>query len=149
MADRTMVIGVGNAMRGDDGVGRVVAGEVAKGGVEVLLSDGDPGALIEAWDGADGVVVVDAMSSGRCAGEVVVFDASSTPLPAGMRLGSSHHLGVAEAVELARALERLPPRVVLVGIEGASFDPGSGLSPAVGGAVAAAVAAIEEVLADA
>lgn len=146
----TLVIGVGNSMRGDDAVGPVVAASLgAQTNARVIVSDGDPGVLIELWEEAGRVVIVDAMASGRTAGDVLVFDASSTPLPAEMRLGSSHHLGVAEAVELARAIERLPESVIVVGIEGGSFEMGADLSPAVLSAVPSAVIAVERALAGA
>ena len=48
---------------------------------------------------------------------------------------STHAFGLAEAVELARALGRLPPRLIVYGIEGKSFEAGVGLSPEVGAAV--------------
>ena len=49
--------------------------------------------------------------------------------------GSTHALGVAEAIELGRALGRLPRRLLVFGIEGGSFDAGAGLSPEVERAV--------------
>ena len=48
---------------------------------------------------------------------------------------STHHLGVAEAVELGRSLGRLPDRREVIGIEGGWFGAGRGLSPEVRGAV--------------
>jgi hydrogenase maturation protease len=48
---------------------------------------------------------------------------------------STHALGVAEAIELARALGRLPARLEVYAIEGARFTAGAGLSPAVEQAV--------------
>ena len=45
--------------------------------------------------------------------------------------GSTHHFGLAEAVELARALDRLPPRLWIYGIEGKQFEQGSVPSPEV------------------
>jgi len=49
---------------------------------------------------------------------------------------STHGLGLAEAIELARALGALPPRCVVYAIEGASFEAGAPLTPAVSDAVA-------------
>ena len=49
---------------------------------------------------------------------------------------STHAFGVADAVELARALGRLPGRLDVYAIEGASFAAGDRLSPAVERAVA-------------
>ncbi len=45
--------------------------------------------------------------------------------------GSTHALGLGEAIELARALGRLPGRLLVYGVEGADFGTGEGLSPAV------------------
>jgi hydrogenase maturation protease len=60
---------------------------------------------------------------------------------------STHHFGLAEAVELARAVGKLPPKMVVFGIEAERLDLGEGLSPAVADAVdRAAVAVREEVL---
>jgi hydrogenase maturation protease len=56
-------------------------------------------------------------------------------LPAGLFRVSTHRFGLADALELARALGRLPPRVVVYGIEGSRFAPGRPMSPAVAAAV--------------
>ncbi len=48
---------------------------------------------------------------------------------------STHAFSVAEAVELARALDQLPSRLILYGIEGRDFSAGERLSPEVGAAV--------------
>ena len=53
------------------------------------------------------------------------------PLPAELFRRSTHALGIADAVELARELGRLPGRLAVYGIEGESFEAGEGLTPAV------------------
>jgi hydrogenase maturation protease len=72
------------------------------------------------------------------------LDASNEQLPGDWFGSSTHHFGVHEAVELARALGQLPERVVLVGIEAANVEPGQQLSPEVEAAVDAAVMLVEE-----
>jgi hydrogenase maturation protease len=128
------VIGVGNAWRRDDaaglGVARKLAGTLPEG-VEVLEREGEPTGLIDAWEGADALWLVDAVSSGAPAGDVHRLDASEEALPAELFRASSHHLGPPEAIELARALGRLPKRVIVFGIEAASLEAGEGLTPAV------------------
>jgi hydrogenase maturation protease len=52
-----------------------------------------------------------------------------------VRTTSSHGLGLGEAVELARALGRLPSRLVVYAVEGADSSTGPGLSPAIATAV--------------
>jgi len=130
------VIGVGNAARGDDAAGLLAARAV--GGVEL---EGDPSALLDLFDGLDSAVVVDAVRSGAAAGTVQRFDAAGGPLPTAIRSSTSTHLvGIADAIELARALDRLPPRVTVYAIEGERFDLGAPVSPAVAAAVDAVVA---------
>ena len=134
-----ILIGVGNGWRGDDGAGLAVARrvrELAPDGVEVREVEGDATALVEAWSGADHVVVVDAAQSDAAAGTVQRFDARAQPLPVRSLRSSTHAFGVADAVELSRALGRLPDRLDVYAIEGASFTAGESLSRAVERAVA-------------
>ena len=142
MGEAVVVIGVGNRDRGDDAAGRRVAaalrGSVPEG-VVVLESDGDPATIMDAWMGADRAVLVDAMVSGATPGTVRRFDATETPLPVTVHLASTHGMGAAEAVELARSLDRLPERLLIYGIEGSSFHPGESLSQPVADAVDVAV----------
>jgi hydrogenase maturation protease len=133
-----VVIGVGNPVGGDDGAGIEVARRVrgrADPEFEVLELDGEPGRLIDAWEGAACAIVVDAAASGSPPGTVRRIDAVAAPLPAGLRASSTHALGVAEAVELARALGRLPASLVVYGIEGERFAAGERLSAAVEDAI--------------
>lgn len=141
------MIGIGNAWRNDDGAGLAVArllDAMLLDGVEVLEREGEPTSLIDAWEGAAAVWLVDAVSSGAQAGSVHRHDASAEALPARLYDTSTHHFGLAEAVELARALGRLPEHVVVFGIEGASFDTGETLSPEVQAAAARVAEAIRE-----
>jgi len=142
VGDAVVVIGVGNPDRGDDGVGPEVLARLAgrvPGGVRLMrLAGADPAEIMEAWSGSAGAIVVDAMVSGVAPGTITRFDAVAGPLPAGVRLASTHVLGAETAVEMARALGRLPGRLVVYGVEGESFAAGSGLSPVVAAALPAA-----------
>ena len=138
-----MVIGVGNPLRGDDAAGLVVARRARERGVEAIEQEGEPVGLIEAFAGHDAVVVVDAVRSGAPAGTVHRADVSSVPLPAPFTApASTHTLGLGEAIELARALDRLPARIVVFGVEGERFDTGAELSPAVAAALGPLVDAV-------
>jgi hydrogenase maturation protease len=68
------------------------------------------------------------------------------PLPALFSRVSTHAFGVAEAIELARALGQLPPALVVYGVEGATFEAGAGLSAAVAAAVPQVVAQVRQEL---
>ncbi len=136
-----VVIGVGNSFRRDDGVGWVVARavEAATGSSEnaphVILLDGEPARLLDAWGRADHVVVVDAVRTGARPGTVRVID----PGAATAGTGASHAMGIADAIALGGRLGRLPDTLTVVGVEGVDFGAGPGLTPAVEAAVADAV----------
>jgi hydrogenase maturation protease len=107
------VIGVGNELRGDDAAGLAVVRRLRERfapGVRVIESDGDGPHLIDAWQACDVVVLIDAVQSGAVAGTVHRFDASSAPVPSQPFHYSSHALNVADGIELARALRKLPAR---------------------------------------
>jgi hydrogenase maturation protease len=143
-----IVIGIGNRFGGDDGVGPAVADRFRHQcrEVPVIETDGEPARLVEAWDNAEIVVLVDAVRSGAAPGtrHRMVLDETHGPEALGgiSAPTSSHGAGVAEAWALGRALGRTPNRLVVLGIEGACFEPGHGLTPEVARAVPATAAAI-------
>lgn len=126
-----LVIGVGNRFRRDDGAGPVVAERLRERGLEAIELAGEGAELIEAFGGRDHVVVVDAARSGAEPGTVHRFEAGEESLPTGFFSYSTHQFSVAEAVETARALGRLPGRVTVYGIEGADFAFGEEMTATV------------------
>jgi hydrogenase maturation protease len=140
------VIGIGNPLRGDDAIGLLVARRVrelaADPKVEVVELEGEPARLIDAWHGAGLAVVVDAVRSDAPEGAVMRFDATADPLPSSVSASSTHALGLGEAIEIARALDRLPERLVVFGVGGTRFEAGSDLSPQVAAAVQAVAEAV-------
>ena len=140
------VFGIGNPTRGDDGVGWLVAGKLKErlpADVDVRLALGESLELIDAWSGADVVIVVDAMSSGAAPGTVHRFVAGRDALPVRTPASTSTHgLGLAEALEMARTIGREPPRLIVWGIEGKCFEIGAGLSPDVAAAVPTVVSGV-------
>jgi hydrogenase maturation protease len=138
--DGALVIGLGNAARSDDAAGLSAARRLRERGRDAREHEGDPTALIELWRDAGEVIVVDAVRSGAAPGTIRRVDATAAPLPASLRTSTSTHaVGLADAIELARALGRLPRQVVVYGIEGERFAAGTGLTPAVAAAVDAVV----------
>jgi hydrogenase maturation protease len=147
----TVVIGVGNPYRRDDGVGPAVIArlrERAPAGVRLEESDGEPSQLLEMWSGSDVAVVVDAVrtAEGR-PGRIHRLEldgAETVRSPA-----SSHRVDLGDAVALARAVDRMPETLVLYGIEVVDTSFGPGLTPAVEAAVDEVVAEILARLKDA
>ena len=142
-----VIIGVGNEYRSDDGAGIAVARRLRAlfpAGVTILEESGEGAALMQAWQGASWVMLVDAVRSGAPPGTIHRLDARAAPLPMGFFHYSTHAFSVAEAVELARSLDQLPAHLVVYGIEGATFAAGVELSPAVEQAVEAVVERIAQ-----
>ncbi len=136
-----IVFGIGNRDRGDDGVGRHIAARLAAAGLDAVEHSGDGADLLNEWPVDRPVIVIDAMRSGAAPGTIRRFDAVAAPLPAGVFALSSHALGLAFAVEMARTLGRLPPALTVIGIEIERVATGAPLSPAV-------VAAADRVMAE-
>jgi hydrogenase maturation protease len=133
-----LVAGIGNPDRGDDGFGPVVAQRLRKrvpDTVRILERSGDALALIEDWNGIPSVIVIDAVAPISQPGRVHRLDLTDSPLPIGFAPRSSHAFGVAETVELARSLGRLPRCLTAYLVEGERFETGALLSSAVTTAV--------------
>jgi hydrogenase maturation protease len=150
---RVVVVGIGSAYRRDDGAGVAVAEEVARicPGVIRLGPVAEPLDLLGLWDGADLIVVADAVRSGAEPGTVQVIELSE-----GVGTGagpdgppgttSTHGIGLTGVLRLARAVGSAPRRVVVVGIEGGDFGNGTGLSAAVERAVPHAAGHVRELV---
>jgi hydrogenase maturation protease len=139
---RPLVVGVGHPDRADDAIGLLVAERVRAACPDVdVCTVASPLRLFEAWEGRDDVVVVDAVRSGRKPGAVTVVNADS-PLRARVGAAGSHGFGLAEAIELARAVGRLPEHVVVVGVEAWSFAERSKMSAPVRRAAAQATRSV-------
>lgn len=150
MAERTVIIGVGNRERGDDAAGPEVAERIVgplPGDVDVVVSGGDPADLLDAMEGHDRVILVDALAPEGHPGRVVRL--TDPGAFASVRPASSHVIGPAEVLGLAAALDRLPAEVVVYGVEGAGFEPGGPLTDEVAIGVEVATGMILEELADA
>ena len=142
---RTLIIGLGNEYRRDDAVGLVVARRLREAALEsvlVLEETGEGASLLESWQDSDTVILIDAVQSGAAPGTVHRLDAGAQPIAKKFFRFSTHAFGLAEAVELARALGRLPPRLIVYGVEGKSFEAGVGLSPEVEAAAQVVVARV-------
>jgi hydrogenase maturation protease len=141
------VIGVGNADRGDDAVGLIVAQRLRQEPmpqVTVAESPGEGTRLLDAWQGATTVILIDAVhSSGAAPGTVYRLEPLTQPLPQRFFPCSTHAFGVAEAIELARALQQLPAFFVVYGIAGRTFALSRALSAEVAQAVPHVVARVQ------
>ena len=163
MRASTLVVGLGNPILGDDGVGWRVAREI-----ETRLAgsntDSDPSsdvdvaclalggvALMERLVGYRRAIIIDAMTTGAAPGTVLCVPLEKLPNPAAGHTASSHDTSFATALSLGRKLgAALPNEVWVVAVEAERlYEFSAGLSPAVAAAVPAAVCCVEDWLADA
>jgi hydrogenase maturation protease len=115
-----LIIGLGNDYRSDDAVRRVVARKLraeSLDSVDILEETGEGAALLDAWRGADFVILIDAVHSVGD-GAIYRIDANEQQIPRSFFHYSTHAFNVGEAVEMARALGQLSRRLVMYGIEG-------------------------------
>jgi len=129
--NKSLIIGVGNLYRSDDAVGILIARKLkdrVSDRVSIKEQSGEGTSLMDSWQEHDRVCVVDAVSSGAPPGSIHRMDASKEPIPSKFFSCSTHDFGVAEAIEMARALDQLPRQLQLFGIEGGNFQPGEMLS---------------------
>jgi hydrogenase maturation protease len=138
----TVVIGIGNDYRRDDGVGPFVAAAISERklpGVRVVTGIEDPMDLLDVWSGAALAVVIDAaVASPSTPGRIRRGAADDVAMTGGV---STHGLDVTRAVALGRALGRAPDRLVVFTVEAANTGHGVGLTPRVAAAVSEVVAA--------
>jgi len=122
-----LVIGCGNRHCGDDAAGILVAEQLQRLGITAKTCSGETTELLEAWKDADDVIVVDAVVTGAPAGTIHSWDGKQA-FASVRNLSSTHGFGVAEAIPLAHALDRLPARLLVYGIEGQQFESGGPVS---------------------
>jgi len=152
---RTLVLGLGNPILRDDGVGLRVAQALRSvlanvPGIEVDENTWGGLRLMERLVGYDRVIVVDAMCTGAPAGTVRLLSPDDMPT---RRSASPHDTSLPVALELGRRVGLSVPEsadITLVGIEALDVDNfGEDLTPEVEAAIPVAVRAIQNVLTDA
>ncbi len=129
-----VVIGIGNPGQRDDGIGPALAGRLTRiglPGVDVRVLDGEPDSLLDAWAGARLAIVVDAILHQPARPGQIHRNIISAQTAA----ATAHGRGVPEAIELGRARERMPDRLIVYAVEAANVSDGTDLSPAVAAAL--------------
>ena len=130
---RLLVIGVGNTLRGDDGVGVRVAQALAERLLpqDVTVLDGGTAGLdlIFHLEGADRVILIDAANMGRPPGEAKVFETDRLAVVEDVGFSSTHGFGIAEVLALGRSVG-IDPHVTVVGIQPEDASLRDGLSEA-------------------
>jgi hydrogenase maturation protease len=118
------IVGCGNRERGDDAVGLFVVDRLRELGAKAENYSGDPLGLMHLWSRGDDVLLVDAVVTGAPPGAIYLWDGLQQHI-AGSCPTSSHGLDIVQAIELARALDRLPRQLRICGIEAREFSVGA------------------------
>jgi hydrogenase maturation protease len=131
---KIMVLGIGNILMKDEGVGvRVIEYmknlDLAK---EVELLDGGTSTalLFPHFSEVDHLIVVDAVRGNQPSGSIYRLNLEDL-VPPGEEPISLHDLGLIDALNMAAQIGKYPKTVVIFGIEPKQIDWGIGLSPEV------------------
>ena len=148
----TRILCLGNDMVRDDGIGihigRILMALPLPTDVRVELAPQLGFDLLDAVAGAERLILVDAMSTGRAPGTCVTLDGRAIERY-NSGASASHTIGIAELMELAHRLapERVPATLHFVGVEGIAFaDYGTELTPEVEAAIPNAVEAVLRII---
>lgn len=119
---RALVVGLGNPVRCDDGVGLHVVRRLIDTGLPEGVTAIEAGAagldLLDSITGCDRLIIVDAIDMGRPPGAVLVLDLADLPRAMPLHFASSHEADLPTIMALGRKLGlRLPQRVVIVAVQ--------------------------------
>jgi len=141
-----LIVGIGTERCGDDAAGLAVARSLHSielpGFVKIAEFSGDGASLINVWEDAATVILIDCVSAQTLPGTIVAIDLLHGSLPPHWQ-PSTHNFGLVEAIEFGRVMGRLPASLMLYGIQGKSYEHGRGLSPEVRVGVEKVAAMIE------
>lgn len=150
-ADPVLVLGLGNPVMTDDGVGLVALARLQEAwafGPEVRFADGGTWGmrLLPMIQDHDRILFLDALDAGRPPGSLVRLEGETIPRGLGAGKLSPHQVDLQDLLAAAALTGRLPGRMVAIGVQPARVEMGVGLSPAVAagveGMVEAAVACL-------
>jgi len=148
---RVLVLGVGNPLMSDDGVGLRLLGALASTcsfeGVEFVDAGTLSLLLLPRLESADGLLVLDAAQLDAAAGTARSLEGPAMDDFLRSSRCSVHEVGLRDLLDAARLTDGLPQRRALVGVQPLEAGWGESLSPPVEAAVPAAAALAMEILA--
>lgn len=144
--NRTLILGLGNLLQGDDGVGCRVAQALERRALPSnvqVIDGGTPGVgLLNLLEGHARVIIIDAAEMGVAPGEFKRFSADQVALTGSAERISLHRSGIADALALARELKMQLPEIIFFGVQPALIAWQDGLSPPVQAALPKVVEAV-------
>ncbi len=143
---RTLVLGLGNLLLQDEGVGIPAALELSRRALPLRVDVVDGGTagldIIDLMASYERVIIVDAMDAGQEPGTVLRFSPQEVESQGEALALSKHQTEVLKILQLASYIGRLPPRVTIFGIQPGSMEWSTDLSPGLRGKLSTIVDAI-------
>jgi hydrogenase maturation protease len=132
---QTLVLGVGNILLQDEGVGVRVVEQLREGCVlpeEIQVLDGGTMGLdlLYYLEGVERLLVIDAVDAGQPPGTILRLTGDEIPALLGRKL-SPHQIGLADLLSVAELRDLTPGQVILIGVQPASLETGLDLSPTI------------------
>ena len=136
---RLLVLGLGNLLCGDDGVGALAVHRLSRSyqspsGVSILDGGTLGLSLLPYLEDAQQAILVDAVRADQPAGSFIRLEGEAVGPAVEARL-SVHQVGVADLLQGAHWRQRYPDRLILLGLVPQTVELGLGLSPAVAAAL--------------
>ena len=143
-----VVIGYGNTLCGDDGIGPYIAerlsGEMQSGDIDFWAVRQLTPELAEPISRADAAIFIDTCV-GATPGQIGCYELTLSPEPNSARSGAfTHHVHAVGLLESAYLLYGKCPPAYLYGVAGQAFSLGAGFSPSVEAALPCLIEAVKE-----
>jgi hydrogenase maturation protease len=146
----TTVLGIGNPIMGDDGIGIVLLEELMAAGLQRPVDFIDGGtigmSLLPAVEDSGSLLILDAVGGPGPGGTLVHLTGDQLPRLLAGKI-SPHQVGLLDVLACARLSGREPDRIAVVGLTPGDIDVRVGLTPGVAAAVPRAVTLAQQVLA--
>ncbi len=132
---QTLVLGLGNTIMSDDGVGpRVIERLRDSGRLPVTVSCMDGGTLgldlLPYLEGIHRLIIVDAVELAQPPGTTVCLKGDDVPVALETKL-SPHQMGMKDLLAVARLMGQLPEEIILIGVQPSCLEMGTELSAVV------------------
>lgn len=130
---KVLILGVGNLLLSDEGVGVHVANEIMKmelpPDVSVVEGGTDGFRLMNVIMGFDRLIIIDAVRGGAEPGSIYRFDLEDMSEGSDLYKTSVHQVGILEVIRLSRLVAGKTPQTTIIGVEPKSLEMGMELSP--------------------
>ncbi|WP_100487221.1 Ni/Fe-hydrogenase, b-type cytochrome subunit [Sporolactobacillus pectinivorans] len=138
-ARKITVLGIGNALYTDEGLGVQILPRLEsalKGVADIEFIDGTTEGmqLLGPVEATQALIVIDAINAGKEPGTCIKLEKKQIPSFNGIKM-SVHQIGFQEVLSAAQLRDRLPEKMVMIGIQPASLELGTEMSPTVQSAI--------------